>query len=116
MVSLWTLIGIPLSKLYKNGVKFTATEDFTFKGIFFPVGKEIGFENVTLPWMTRNVSLFVQTAKMHKTIEYQVLIDLLLICLTPWKNFFIEKQCYNIVLTSSSEILQEWQVLAKCLY
>lgn len=49
MVSLWPLIGILFSKLYKNGVKFTTTEDFTFKGIFFPVGKEIGFDNVTLP-------------------------------------------------------------------
>lgn len=116
MVSLWPLIGILFSKLYKNGVKFTTTEDFTFKGIFFPVGKEIGFDNVTLPWMTRNVTLFVQTAKMHKTIGYEVLIDLLLIWLTPWKKFLIEKLCYIIILTSSSEMLQEWQVLAKCLY
>lgn len=49
MVSLWPLIGILFSALYKNGVKFTAAEDFTFKDIFFTVGKEIGFDNVATP-------------------------------------------------------------------
>lgn len=50
---------IALSGLYKNGVKFTAAEAFTFKDIFFTVGKEIGFDNVTVPCMNRNVILFV---------------------------------------------------------
>lgn len=49
MVFLWPLIGILLSRLYKNGVKFAAAENFTFEGIFFPVGKEIGFDNVSVP-------------------------------------------------------------------
>lgn len=49
MFSPWPLIGILFSGLYKNGVKFTAAEDFTFKGIFFTVGKQIGFDNVAAP-------------------------------------------------------------------
>lgn len=49
MVSLWPLISVLFSGLYKNGVKFAAAEDFTFKDIFFTVGKEIGFDNITAP-------------------------------------------------------------------
>lgn len=66
-------------------LKFAAAEYFTFKDIFFTVGKEIRFDNVTVPWMSREVLLFVQTAKMRKTVENEVLIDLLHIWLTLWR-------------------------------
>lgn len=49
MASLWPLIGIAFSGLYKNSVKFTAAEDFSFKDIFFTAGKVIGFDNVAAP-------------------------------------------------------------------
>lgn len=46
MASLSPLISVLFSALLKNGVKFTAAADFTFKDIFFTVGKKNGFDNV----------------------------------------------------------------------
>lgn len=41
MVSLSPLISVLLSALHKNGVKFTAAADFTFKDIFLTVEKRM---------------------------------------------------------------------------